>query len=103
MLIDTIFFSLICAKLMVTRASQSFGNFGHTVFCVQLNERKLMRPSLGRLEVIFDGCQASKADQSRLIFHKNYPLDWSALEAWPPSKITSNLPKLGLISFLSLS
>ena len=47
---------------MVTRASQFFGIFGHTVFCVLLNERKLMRPSLGRLEVIFDGCQASKAD-----------------------------------------
>ena len=27
----------------------------------------------------------------------------SALEAWQPSKMTSNLPKLGLISFLSLS
>ena len=85
------------------RASQIFGIFGHTVFCVLLNERKLMRPSLGRLEVIFDGCQASKANQSRLTFFKNHPLDWSALEAWQPSKMTSNLPKLGLISFLSLS
>ena len=34
---------------------------------------------------------------------KNVNLDWSALEAWQPSKMTSNLPKLGLISFLSLS
>ena len=25
------------------------------------------------------------------------------MEAWPTSKMTSNLPKLGLISFLSLS
>ena len=62
-----------------------------------------MRPSLGRLEVIFDGCQASKAGQSMLTFFKNHPLDWSALEAWQPSKMTSNLLKLGLISFLSLS
>ena len=30
-------------------------------------------------------------------------MDWSALKAWQPSKMTSNLPKLGLISFLSLS
>ena len=88
---------------MLIRASQIFGIFGHTVFCVLLYERKLMRPSLGRLEVIFDGCQASKADQSRLTFFKNRPLDWSAFEAWQPSKMTSNLPKLGLISFLSLS
>ena len=51
--------------LLSNRASQIFGIFGHTVFCVLLNERKLMRPSLGRLEVIFDGGQASKADQSR--------------------------------------
>ena len=50
---------------MYFRASQIFGIFGHAVFCVELNERKLMRPSLGRLEVIFDGCQASKADQTR--------------------------------------
>ena len=84
-------------------ASQIFGNFGRTVFCVKLNEKKLMRPSLGRLEVIFDGCQASKANQSRLTFFKNRPLDWSSLEAWQPLKMTSNLPKLGLISFLSLS
>ena len=34
---------------------------------------------------------------------KNVNLDWSALKAWQPSKMTSNLPKLGLISFLSLS
>ena len=46
-------------------ASQIFGNFGRTVFCVKLNEKKLMRPSLGRLEVILDGGQASKADQSK--------------------------------------
>ena len=39
-------------------------NFGHTVFCDLLDERKLMRPSLDRLEVIFDGGLASKADQS---------------------------------------
>ena len=89
--------------ILYNRASQIFWIFGHTVFCVLLNERKLMRPSLGRLEVIFDGCQASKADQSRLTFFKNRPLDWSAFEAWQPSKMTSNLPKLGLISFLSLS
>ena len=55
--------------LMVIRASQIFGIFGHTVFWLQLNERKLMRPGLDRLEVIFDGCQASKADQSRLTFY----------------------------------
>ena len=36
-------------------------------------------------------------------FLQNVYLDWSALEAWQPSKMTSNLPKLGLTSFLSLS
>ena len=62
-----------------------------------------MRPSLGRLGVIFDVGQASKANQSRLTFYKNHSLDWLALEAWPTSKMTPNLPKLGLISFLSSS
>ena len=47
---------------LTSRASQIFGIFGHTVFCVLLNKRRLMRPSLGRLEVVFDGGQASKAD-----------------------------------------
>ena len=56
---------LINGAMKYIRASQFFGIFGHTVLCVLLNERKLVRPSLGRLEVIFDGGQASKADQSR--------------------------------------
>ena len=58
-----------------------------------------MRPSLGRLGVIFDVGQASKANQSRLTFYKNHSLDWLALEAWPTLKMTPKLPKLGLISF----
>ena len=62
-----------------------------------------MRPSLGRLGVIFDVGQASKANQSRLTFYKNHSLDWLALEAWPTSKMTPNLPKLGLIIFLLVS
>ena len=62
-----------------------------------------MRPSLGRLGVIFDVGQASKANQSRLTFYKNHSLDWLALEAWPTSKMTPKLPKLGLISFELLS
>ena len=43
------------------------GTIGKRLFpcCNLLDERKLMRPSLGRLEVIFDGGLASKADQSR--------------------------------------
>ena len=45
-------------KAIWSRASQIFGILGHTVFCVLPNERKLMRSSLGRLEVIFDGGQA---------------------------------------------
>ena len=73
-LVDWAIFSYIWS-LLCSRASQIFCIFGHTVFCVLLNERKLMRPSLGRLEVIFDGCQASKADQSR---------GWSRCQLWRP-------------------
>ena len=36
-------------------------------------------------------------------FEENHPPGQSALEAWQTSKMTSNLPKLGLISLLLLS
>ena len=53
-------------KTSFTLGRPKFSGFLDTLFFfVLLNERKLMRPSLGRLEVIFDGGQASKADQSR--------------------------------------
>ena len=35
--------SMFFVSYLHTRASQIFRNFGHTVFCVQLNDRKLMR------------------------------------------------------------
>ena len=96
-------FSKILSNFESSRASQFFGIFGPTVFCVQLNKWILMRPSLGRLGVIFDGGQASKVSQSKEWFLSNVDLDWSALEAWPPSKMTPNLPNLSHISFHSLS
>ena len=57
--------AFLSQPLVIDMASQILGIFETTVFCVLLNERKLVRPSLGRLGVIFDGGQASKANQSR--------------------------------------
>ena len=51
--------------LIYTRACQIFGMFGVTFLCVLLTKRKIMRPSLGRLGVIFDVGQASRANQSK--------------------------------------
>ena len=47
--------------VLFIRVSQISKIFGPTVFCVLLNERKLVRPSLGILRVIFHVGQASKA------------------------------------------
>ena len=46
------------------RVSQISKIFGPTVFCVLLNERKLVRPSLGIFRDIFHVGQASKAHWS---------------------------------------
>ena len=82
------------------RVSQISKNFGPTVFCVLLNERKLVRPSLGILRVIFHVGQASKAHWSGGWFWLEA---YWALKAWPTWNTTLNMPKLGLTSFLSLS
>ena len=85
---------------MIIRVSQISKIFGPTVFCVLLNERKLVRPSLGILRVIFHVGQASKAHWSGGTF---WLQAYWALKAWPTWKMTLNMPKLGLTSFLSLS
>ena len=58
------FFSISTLHIICSRVSQISKIFGPTVFCVLLNERKLVRPSLGILRVIFHVGQASKAHWS---------------------------------------
>ena len=59
-----------------------------------------MRPSLGRLRVVFS-CLPGL--QSSISLQAESPPDQLALEAWQTQKMTLNLPKLGFISFHLLS